>query len=487
MKSPHHFFSKVLPILAGLCAAPVTYADSAANDAEVVDGILGSCDRHGYGGFEIPLDHGAAAQSSTLPLLAKFNTGRKYIDQPSLGLGWWLPIIESTAVQVRESAVVIHLPDGTHKYLYSNPAKQDLYESRDLNWSGQQAGDEFEVIDPHKRVYQYKKGRLRQMALPDGEVWNWSGKEGVNEITSSTRGMLYRFVFDAKGLLQKIRSGDEELKVKYQQLPIVSGVAGFNQIAGIAQTLESIESANHSVCKLLVGTDAALENAKIDAVASRVHKEFHFSWEMATGFIQTEGDIRYHNTRPTGEVAPAQLERQFRDGSREVVNYDNQTGSLEVIGRDGVSKKFYNVMTPGSGYQQLRKVISTQPDGSAETEREAYFDPDGNILRKKTKTRWGFDQIIRSGTNFVCQPQVRDSTYYIVDSPAAKELWVQGASSPCARYLKDGVVERNIGNGYWSRFVIGEDGELLFTHHFLAKGQQGNMLSAEQIQRNRNN
>ncbi len=431
--------------------------DDVSNDVEAIEDELGKCDRFGFAGINL-LISARNPDFCGIPIIAKFNSGHKYVEKPMLGSGWWFPLIESSVIQIRESAIMVNMPDGSHRYLYLSPNESDLFESRNFDLSAKIVGDKFLLKKRDGTQYKYVKGRLDEIILPNGHSISWQyNKDAI--LVVGIEGRTFRATKTADGLLKSLSLNDEKpLAFDYQIAPDIVSTPLGNKIVSASKSLCSVVDNGLSGNKIEITTDEAFETAFLREYRAGLMVE-SLSWALPSGKILSDAISSYEIKGES--VGSRSILRRFKDGTSESIMFNGHTGVVEFCNRSGNRDRVYSITTPGPSYGLTRKLVRLEGSGNERIQVNSYFDINGAYLRKSMLKPWGSDEFAQSNGVPSLRPKVTNEEYEKRETEAYVEVWRKMSKAPLVQYSKtEPTVKKNLGSQYWNVFVLTNEGTL---------------------------
>lgn len=431
----------------GMCCIASAFAENAFTYG-YAPSRLGSSDRYGYALWRTSLTD-IILNGESVPLNIHFTSDPRPAPTPSpLGGGWMMPFFSSALVELGQSSLRWHRPDGRIFYFSvekgntsakSSSVNTATYSSMSGSWRGVKGSKKRQYILTHKESGTeliYEEGLLVLLSFSEaGSFERYSISYNryrcpVRMAVAGTGKILAEFIYPNGNRAKELRIGnlvDEEYKIisfDYADAGLTQFSAAPYLSAISADTLKlydfNYKSDNHNINEMRIG--GQLVEGNITTV----------SWDAHTGFLRADGSYTYQIENPSlanrGRPSPeygkkkpdanvvadgkasvvdynwkpdeARITRKDNSGKEEYRFYDRTKGLLTKKNADGSSVLTYFLLTPGPTAGKVRKVEEVKDGKTVVLERHAY-DEFGRITRTIAKdgsiSIWEYSQ----GGNFV--------------------------------------------------------------------------------------
>jgi hypothetical protein len=343
---------------------------------------LGAANAYGYLQIWRDIDEVDFGKGLTLPLAVRFSSERQQ-PSPYFGSGWWCPLLEARAYLKREKMLRAELPCGQVIYLRQSKTDPNIYESLDKKLAA--------VIDKDKGditlsgsccgEYRYRHGRLTQIKTPEGRLitlfYNGNLVTEIREEGSSNA--PFKLTFASEGIPNGMYVNGRLHGFELGKRPQVENVGGNNVVSGFEQSLAIWRSPDGKTefYQYEVNSDLSPNLKMID----RNKIESHFTWEVTTGHIVSEGDWRYAVGQVSGQIELPTLRRANSKNEVEFRYVDIGKGITEVKSVTQGHTITEVFKSPGPLYDKVRKVENVENESKKLVYRASYSEA-GQILRE---------------------------------------------------------------------------------------------------------
>jgi len=196
------------------------------------------------GGWGVDLGNG-----ESLPLRFQFSSMQDRISDGILGMGWWIPLLESTVVQQGENQIRLTALGGQSIYLFVDHEKSGRFVSGDRLWSGQIKGaGSFDVEGPGGWSYSYRRGRIDSASPSSGSgiIWKYDDRESPIAIVGENNRNLISVVRGKARNIEKIQLNDGVSRLEFLiaegEYPLLNSLGNFETILGVKKLLLEFQS-----------------------------------------------------------------------------------------------------------------------------------------------------------------------------------------------------------------------------------------------------
>lgn len=311
-----------------------------------------------------------------IPLIITFKSSEQGTS-PYLGKGWKLNLLESGIVQTGEDTFVMLQPDG-----WTNLFRRDSASSTTLRgsagWRAEISGDTITAWPDCGWKLQFRKGRIATLTTPDNRKLEFAATAtGVTAIRENGA-TLFSVETTDKNEVRALTFNGKRMVITQGDKPRVQRIAAQNVVAGIDQSLESIESSDGPTKKFEFAVNKDIEPTL--KIVGKDAKERLIIWDPATQRMRADGDWRYA-IKPGVEIdSNAAITRTTAAGVNEYWFLDPANGKETTQTKNGpmiVNSWF----TSGTLAGKLRNIESTA-GGHTEKLLHLDYDEQGRPLRK---------------------------------------------------------------------------------------------------------
>ena len=320
-----------------------------------------------------------AGQDFTLPLRFNFNSGRDYAS-PYLGKGWWLPLLESSAVRVREKMMKVNLLCGKTLYLRRDDVDPAKFTSLDKQWKGLLDGSRFTVSRDDGWELVFNQGKIKQLTTDTHRVfqWHYDGETALGIQEEGTLAMLVSVHKDLQGNPDGILAAGKLYPFSLDKRPQVTIMAGQMVVKGFDLSLSQWTWPDGKK----EGYQFAVKEKNPDLVVTdKKGKADTYVWDAETKKIVAEDGWKYAVGKVSASFGLPPISRTNPAGQTEGIAIDTKTGQTTRTSLAGVKTVYSEIQTPGPLYGKVRRVEKTVGGVTTQLYRAAYDDA-GRLLRK---------------------------------------------------------------------------------------------------------
>lgn len=330
----------------------------------------------------------SAADEVEFPVRLQFNSRQHRFGDSCLGMGWWVPLLESNVTKISESEIDMNLPGGRSVKLYLNPNTSGQYDSKDLRFSGaMKDGARFVVATEEGWELHFSSGRLTWLRTAGGDVWDWDFQDNkATTITSKKKGVLVKARYDRSGMLEGLSyGGKEQLKFSYGKYPVAVNLLGQSLVKQFLPTLTSVksESGYAGLMEVDVKGGGDYEMVVKESENGRSPQTKSFSWNTQDQSIVAADVFRYvvEGANPSGGYASL-ITRTDPKGRAEKYQYDAKKLVLSYQNFSGTEWTYQYIGSPGKAFGAVRKIEKRLPaEDSFKQVWLSHFDAEGRMIR----------------------------------------------------------------------------------------------------------
>jgi len=336
------------------------------------------------GGWVVDLGNG-----ETLPLRFHFSSMQDRVSEGILGVGWWVPLLESTVVQVREDCVRMTALGGQSIYLFDNSGGEESYISKNKSWRGGVSGErDFGVSGPEGWTYRFKGGKIVQAVSPQGTQveWGYDTDGRVQSLFSDKQKLLSIAKNEQTGLPDSIvfEKGKYTVDFKYEKMPLFGGVGNDVRPIDVLPMASSISTKKEGHINEVFRSEPILWNGTEIEMSTRlkttVDDTIEYTWNPITHRLTSAGDFTY-------KVDPG------KDNVQQIIQ--EGLGKKESYTWDGVKYQEIRAIVYGNGREHVTVTEFNGTHGknflrptcvkTGESEVVYHYDEDGRVLRRVSK------------------------------------------------------------------------------------------------------
>ncbi len=321
-----------------------------------------------------------------LPFSIHFSTSPQFPTSDSLGHGWYLPLFESSVVELGEEVVRWNSPGGEYCYLNREGDGSSQYSSADGNWHGELDVQhrQFKIKHLDGTSFVYRNGLIEKLLI-NGSAYNWerntgSGKTG--KITQDSKTLLECF-YNERGSIKRLlfpQSG-QSLQFAYQDRPVFVTNAGARIVGAVKPSLAKISATNGREWSFNIADEvSAAEDAvsKIEIHTPNKSPQW-FSWRSDGGLVE---DNKHFYTTTSFDGGDKKISTKSKDsGKGESYFYNSKTMIEERLLPGGNTAKIWFVGTPGKSFFTVRQTQEIDPEGRVLSTNRFMRDSLGRLNR----------------------------------------------------------------------------------------------------------
>jgi hypothetical protein len=312
----------------------------------------------------------------SFPLQLHFCSTSK--NEGNFGPGWRSSLIDSSVLQIDANKFIAETPDGSIISLDRDKSDQRALKSFD-GWRGEMSQSSMMLISPHGWVMDYSFGRITSLRSPSGETLSYIYTNGLLTSMNLNNVPLTIFVRDPKsGRIVHIKSGKNEIDIRYADAPIINTVAGRSVVSRLTSSIKSLSVNGKQVGEFEFSVDAGVN----PRLTFRVGEQSHLvSWGAQTGFALSVDQDTVKVSPITELVRSQEIEITRPDFKKQIWKYNSTTGDEELLDFSGESSHWKYFLT-GNLSGKLRSYTKTSQEGTMVEKRSFSYDEKGRKIRE---------------------------------------------------------------------------------------------------------
>lgn len=332
-------------------------------------------------------------EKEPVPIWTTFDSSRQ-TSSPYAGMGWKIPFLESSMVQLSEDEFQFLAPGGWRQLFRRNGKDSEVLVSGG-GWKGQLSQDHATLWADCGWRIDLHKGKIVQLKTPHGQTLSYNYTNG--RIATVTCGMKTLVAVDpAEGpdnTLGITIDGKRYSLAKADQ-PRVQRVADVNVIGGNDPSFSRLNGPESQTRTFAYGVDD--QTRPVLTITNAAKQDTAVSWDPETRRITRYGEWKYDIKPGESLLANAAIGRTNPAGKREFWHYDVENGKEIIQTVDGVNK-LVSWFTRGKLAGKLRE----EKTGINNTLLNLYkysYDEYGRIIRiTNEKNKSSYEAIFKDG------------------------------------------------------------------------------------------
>jgi hypothetical protein len=321
------------------------------------------------------VDFGAGLE---LPLVIGFRSrGDNGSPSPCLGPGWIIPLLESTFVQTGENSFEMLQPNGLTN-LFIRKDETELNGSD--GWIAEIRGDVISAWASCGWAIQFKKGRIMSLTTPTSRKLDFIYAGGMVVAIQEKGSAKLSVERDDKGKVVALVYNGHRARIILDQKPRIENIGGQNLVAGLDQSLRTIELSGSSG----FGSSFQFEtNDKLQPTLKVLRKDGNdrlITWDPFSKTILSDNDWKYSVGFPEGKSSEAELTRVNSKGQKEYWFEDGPAGRETTVDAAGV-KTVQTWFISGELAGKTRKIEQSVNNGPIRVIQADSYNEQGDLIR----------------------------------------------------------------------------------------------------------
>ena len=345
-------------------------------------------DRGGYVKPYIDLGKIPLGESLELPLVLNFSSEVRPPSQ-EFGQGWECPAFDSRLIDYQKNCKELKTLGGKVHYLVWDKKQEVWKHAYSEKWRGKESGGSFDLTHESGIRFQYRKGLISSMTMPDGRKFEWRRFNGkLASIGQAGKSPALEIQYDDNGFARKILLQPDRLGNARKSYTLAASLV----YAGI----EKIEGSDGRKISFERSRDRA--GRQVAELRDSRHLPLRLSWDTATGHILGDGKWDYvispvNRKKKTGPYYPQMARTNRANGKTESYLFDPRTGIEKRGLQDGTIRLTHWIVAPGAPYKQIRLIEEQSKDGPKRTVLRRAFDSQGRLILEATGLANGKERI----------------------------------------------------------------------------------------------
>ncbi|NRB74264.1 MAG: hypothetical protein HRU46_07895 [Verrucomicrobiales bacterium] len=331
-------------------------------------------------------------ESYNIPLRVQKSGKQKLYAGSGLGEGWWIPMLESSVVQLSDDAVRMTTIAGGVVYLYKT--SEFDYASKTGSWKAQldsRGEGRLQMIDQkYGWVFDFAGGSLSKLTTPGGKTLNWIGSPEKGFVRIAENGSRGAGLLEAKyeqGLLRKLAYGDDyQIEFSYRKLPIMA--EGF--VVDLVDVMDRyVTNFGYEAEFVPIEFGEATNSGRKGIRFANYHdgervEQGELVWLSDTGRILRRDQAIYEVVDVNSEDGKYPLIRLTDSGGKsESYQFFPKALAVERGYKDGgvVRRQFVGI--PGAGFGKVGKIMVKGDGDEFEEVYSAMYNEFGGVLREE--------------------------------------------------------------------------------------------------------
>lgn len=272
-------------------------------------------------------------EKEPIPIWATFDSSRQTVS-PYAGMGWRIPLLECSLVQLSENEFQLNEPGGW-RHLFRRTGKDSNILDGGGSWKGQLSTDHATLWADCGWRIDLHKGKIVQLKTAHGQTLNYNYTNG--RIASITCGMKTLVAVDpdeGQDHTLGIAIDGKRYSLARADQPRVQRVAGVNVIGGNDLSFNQFTGPERQTRTFRYSVDD--QTRPLLTITDASNQDTIVSWDPETRRITRYGEWKYDIKPDDALLANAAIGRTSTNGQSEFWHYSQTTASETYQGVDGI-------------------------------------------------------------------------------------------------------------------------------------------------------